>query len=84
MKARFAYKMRAASAGHASMAPMLELTLSSADRKETVNGLLDSGAAINVIPFDIGVRLGEANKRFATRWQFVTLRGSRAHSVSDR
>lgn len=58
MKARFPYQMRSASAGHASMAPMLELTLSCANRQETVTGLLDSGAAINVLPFDVGIQLG--------------------------
>jgi hypothetical protein len=55
--AQFSYVARDAALGNASLAPILPLTLVD---KETVatSGLVDSGAAINVLPYSLGVQLG--------------------------
>ena len=58
MKVRFPYQMRSPTAGHASLAPLLQLALSRGTKSAPVSGLLDSGAAINVLPFEVGLRLG--------------------------
>jgi len=54
---RFAYVPRDPSLGNASLAPMLPLTLIKGQSVETF-GLVDSGAAINVLPYSLGVQLG--------------------------
>ena len=38
--------------------PDLPLTLSLGAREVNVSGLVDTGATINVLPFDVGLRLG--------------------------
>jgi hypothetical protein len=38
--------------------PFLPLSLSSQTRRVQVDGLLDTGADVNVIPFEIGLELG--------------------------
>jgi hypothetical protein len=43
--------------GSASLAPMLPLTLAGA-QTIAVSALLDTGAALNVLPYAVGVRLG--------------------------
>jgi len=53
----FPYLQRDASAGNAGLAPMLPLTLIGSKTVST-SGLLDSGAALNVLPFAIGAQLG--------------------------
>ncbi len=55
---RFPFVMRDAAAGPASLAPMLKLQLRLAGREEIVWGLIDSGAAVNVLPWSVGERLG--------------------------
>jgi hypothetical protein len=45
-------------AGAASLSPYLSVTLSLGQQQVPVMGLLDSGAAINVLPYDICLRLG--------------------------
>jgi hypothetical protein len=54
---QFPYVSRDPSLGNASLAPMLPLTLVGAQAK-AVSGLVDSGAAINVLPYGLGVQLG--------------------------
>ncbi len=55
--AQFPYVAHDVSLGNASMAPMLPLTL--VGRKTVAaSGLVDSGAAINVLPYSLGVQLG--------------------------
>ncbi|SLM31275.1 conserved hypothetical protein [Desulfamplus magnetovallimortis] len=39
--------------------PRLILSLSSKNQQVTASGLVDSGATINVLPYQIGIRLGE-------------------------
>jgi hypothetical protein len=44
--------------GEASLLPQLPLTLNYRGRSANVMGLLDTGAAINVLPYSVGVNLG--------------------------
>ncbi len=55
---RFPFVARDAVAGPASLAPMLPLRLRLGGREETVSGLIDTGAAVNVLPWSVGERLG--------------------------
>jgi hypothetical protein len=41
-----------------SLMPFLPLTLSNGGRELAVTGLLDTGAAVNVLPFSVGEQLG--------------------------
>jgi hypothetical protein len=54
---QFPYVARDPSVGHASLAPMLPLTLVGGETVTTI-GLVDSGATINVLPYSLGVQLG--------------------------
>jgi hypothetical protein len=54
---RFPYVPRDPSLGNASLAPMLPLTVIGTQSVDT-SGLVDSGAAINVLPYSLGVQLG--------------------------
>jgi hypothetical protein len=54
---QFPYVPRDPSLGQASLAPMLPLTLIGR-QSVTESGLVDSGAAVNVLPYALGVRLG--------------------------
>jgi hypothetical protein len=54
---QFPYVPRDPSLGNASLAPMLALTLAGRQSVAT-SGLVDSGAAINVLPYALGVQLG--------------------------
>ena len=56
---QFPYVPRDPSLGNASLAPMLPLTLIGVQSIAT-SGLVDSGAAINVLPYGLGVQLGFA------------------------
>ncbi len=42
----------------ASLLPMLPLVVSRAERTVSIAGLLDTGAAVNVLPYRLGVELG--------------------------
>ncbi len=54
---QFPYVPRDPALGHASFAPVLPLTLTGTHEAVT-SGLVDSGAAINVLPYSLGVQLG--------------------------
>ena len=54
---QFPYVPRDPSLGNASLAPMLPLTLVGGQSVAT-SGLADTGAAINVLPYSLGVQLG--------------------------
>lgn len=54
---QFAYVPRDPTLGKASLAPLLPLTLIGRQTVAT-SALLDSGAAINVLPYSLGVQLG--------------------------
>jgi len=55
---RFPFKRIDAATGDASLLPMLPLSLTYAGRTAAVEGLVDSGSAVNVLPFQVGVALG--------------------------
>ena len=55
--AHFPFVQRATDLGTASLAPLLPITLASA-RTVSVMGLLDTDAAVNVLPFSVGEQLG--------------------------
>ena len=54
---QFPYVPRDPALGAASLAPMLPLTLTGS-ASVAVSGLVDSGAAINVLPYSVGLQLG--------------------------
>ncbi|MBA3874302.1 MAG: hypothetical protein ABI970_22230 [Chloroflexota bacterium] len=41
-----------------SLMPRLSLTLHLDDKHVDVNGIIDSGASVNVLPYSVGVTLG--------------------------
>jgi hypothetical protein len=55
---QYPYVQMDPSAGAASLSPYLPFTLSIGQRDVSVLGLLDSGAAINVLPYEVGLQLG--------------------------
>jgi hypothetical protein len=54
---QFPYLARDSALGRASLAPMLPITLTAGLSLSAV-GLVDSGAAINVLPYSLGTQLG--------------------------
>ncbi len=38
--------------------PLIDVTLSSANQRVRASALVDSGAALNILPYELGVRLG--------------------------
>jgi len=55
--AQFPYVPRDLSLGSASLAPMLTITLEGSNTLST-SALLDTGAAVNVLPYSLGLQLG--------------------------
>ena len=49
--------------GSASALPYAPITLQSGDRSIRVSGLVDSGATLNVLPYDVGLQLGAVWER---------------------
>jgi hypothetical protein len=56
--ARFDYVEADATLGPASALPYAPLILQYADWEIRVSGLVDSGATLNVLPYDVGLQLG--------------------------
>ena len=56
--ARYPFSERDPMAGSAGRLPFLPLTLALRGREVAESGLVDSGATINVMPYDVGLRLG--------------------------
>jgi hypothetical protein len=54
---QFPFIARDPALGSASLAPMMPITLQAA-QTVAVSALLDTGAAVNVLPYDIGLQLG--------------------------
>lgn len=54
---QFPYVPRDPSLANASLAPMVPIELA-ATLSSSVEGLVDSGAAINVLPYSLGIQLG--------------------------
>lgn len=64
--ATFPFLARNPSLGHFSLAPVMPITLS-AQQSIAVEGLVDTGAAVNVLPFDLGLQIGaDWNQQTAT------------------
>ncbi|HEV3341160.1 MAG TPA: hypothetical protein VG125_12410 [Pirellulales bacterium] len=76
---QFQFVSRDSSLGEASLAPILELNLAG-ERPVIASGLVDSGAAVNVLPYSLGLQLGFDWDRQS---QSVTLSGNLA-SVESR
>jgi hypothetical protein len=55
---RFPYQLPSPGLGPVGARPILPFTLSSPTASLTVEGLVDSGAAVNVLPHSVGLRLG--------------------------
>ena len=55
---RFLFTQRTDSFGRSIIMPYLPLTLSNGTRSVEVMALLDTGASVNVLPYEIGVQLG--------------------------
>lgn len=55
---RFPYVLTDPALGEASLLPFMPITLESGGRRLQVNALVDSGSAVNVLPYDIGLALG--------------------------
>ena len=54
---QFPFIARDRALGPASLAPMMPITLQAA-KVVSVSALLDTGSAVNVLPYDIGLQLG--------------------------
>ncbi len=73
---RFPFLPVASRAGETFFQPLLPLTLRRPGGENVqVHGLLDSGAAVNVLPYSLGLRLGAVWEAHTTR---VTLTGNLA------
>ena len=57
--------------GEASLRPYLPLTLRYRDRTLTATGLLDTGAAVNVLPWRVGLELGATWEQQTTALQLT-------------
>lgn len=55
---RFRFTERTNSAGLSSVMPYLPITLSYRDRSLEMMALLDTGASVNVLPYEVGLQLG--------------------------
>ncbi len=55
---RYAFTTVETQLGEARFRPNLPLTLAYQDRSVAVSGLLDTGAVINVLPYQVGIDLG--------------------------
>jgi len=56
---RFKYSTTDASQNEFDSLPRLPLILRNNDQSIEIVGLVDSGATVNVLPYDIGVQLGD-------------------------
>lgn len=55
---RYSFTERIDSFGRSAIMPYLPLTLTLGDRSVDVTALLDTGASVNVLPYEIGLQLG--------------------------
>lgn len=55
---RFQFIERRNSSGQTAILPYLPLTLSNGNNSQEVMALLDTGASINVLPYELGIQLG--------------------------
>jgi hypothetical protein len=57
-KQRYSFTERTDSLGRSVIMPYIPLTLTLGDRSVEVTALLDTGASVNVLPYEIGIQLG--------------------------
>ncbi|MTJ14627.1 retroviral-like aspartic protease [Anabaena sp. UHCC 0187] len=76
LKKRFKFIEKSNSLGEISFVPYLPFSLSSPDSSISVSGLLDTGASVNVLPYEIGLQLGLNWDNYNTS---VTLAGNLAN-----
>jgi hypothetical protein len=57
-KQRYSFTERTDSLGKSVIMPYIPLTLTLGDRSVEVTALLDTGASVNVLPYEIGIQLG--------------------------
>jgi hypothetical protein len=57
-KKRLQFIEKSNSLGETSLVPYIPLCLSYQDNSISVSGLLDTGASVNVLPYEIGLQLG--------------------------
>ena len=62
---RFPFTATDSTLGQASLMPHLPITLFYQDRSTNCFGLLDTGATVNVLPYDMGIELGAEWKQEA-------------------
>lgn len=55
---RYTFTERTDNLGRSSIMPYLPLTLNTESHSVEVMALLDTGASVNVLPYDIGLQLG--------------------------
>jgi hypothetical protein len=55
---RFSFTERIDNLGRSVIMPYLPLTLSSGNYSVEVTALLDTGASVNVLPYELGIQLG--------------------------
>lgn len=55
---RYSFTERIDSLGRSVIMPYIPLTLTLSDRSLEVTALLDTGASVNVLPYEIGLQLG--------------------------
>jgi hypothetical protein len=63
---RFSFVAANSELGEASLRPLLPITLVYQDQHTATAGLLDTGAAVNVLPFRTGIALGAMWKQQTT------------------
>jgi hypothetical protein len=74
---RYLFTERTDNLGRSSTMPYLPLTLTNASRPVEVTALLDTGASVNVLPYDIGIQLGAV---WEDQTVSIPLSGNLAHS----
>lgn len=57
-KERFGFTEKSNALGEVSLVPHLPFSLSSQNSSISVLGLLDTGASVNVLPYELGLQLG--------------------------
>jgi hypothetical protein len=74
---RYSFTERTDSLGRSVIMPYLPLTLTSGSRAIDTIALLDTGASVNVLPYDVGVQLGAV---WEQQTVVIPLSGNLAHS----
>jgi hypothetical protein len=69
--ARYSFISTDSTLGEASFKPFLPLTLNYKDKSQSVIGLLDTGAMVNVLPYQLGVELGAVWEEQTTMLQLT-------------